>query len=450
MKPETTQRTAQWLHGSVIGASLFLCLWSLTLLLSGCAVGPNYRRPAVTAPAQFRSAPETNSTASLADMPWWAMFKDQTLTNLIQTALTNNYDIRIAMHRVEQSYALAVQTRSQFFPQIGYDGNAASGKNSLFGSPSPLGLAGRTGPGDSFLALFNASWEVDLWGRIRRLDESARAQYLASEEACRGLRPAASAECRRTHHHQHAHEPGQRRQDAAPANALAQHRDGQHRHDQRRGKFQGVGVRECRWRQDRYQAMVVNEDRPERSATPVRRTGINRAKPRPLHSSRSPRRRLPRRRNRATAWPNRHWWPGSPISRRCLRWSGSGTTRRPADAADRVGGVVGQDADGRASGHRLGACPNSRTSQPAAHATLPSRSRRIARSPGLRRAGLRHAVRSAEMSRGSGFNQIGKDPPLPTKSSRSKFTVHILVVTVSHAGEMCPVFSPHVKNYASF
>ena len=188
MKPETTQGTAQWLHGSVIGASLLLCLWSLTLILSGCAIGPNYRRPAVTAPAQFRSAPETNSTASLADMPWWAMFKDQTLTNLIQTALTNNYDIRIAMHRVEQSYALAVQTRSQFFPQIGYDGNAASGKNSLFGSPSPLGLAGRTGPGDSFLALFNASWEVDLWGRIRRLDESARAQYLASEEARRGLK----------------------------------------------------------------------------------------------------------------------------------------------------------------------------------------------------------------------------------------------------------------------
>jgi multidrug efflux system outer membrane protein len=127
-------------------------------------------------------------TASLADLPWWAVFKDQTLTNLIQTALTNNYDIRIAVRRVEQSYALAVQTRSQFFPQIGYDGNAASGKNSLFGSPSPLGLAGRTSPGDSFLALFNASWEVDLWGRIRRLDESARAQYLASQEARRGLR----------------------------------------------------------------------------------------------------------------------------------------------------------------------------------------------------------------------------------------------------------------------
>jgi multidrug efflux system outer membrane protein len=188
MKPETTQRTARWLHGSVIGASLLLCLWSLTLILSGCAIGPNCRRPAVAAPAQFRSAPETNLTASLADLPWWAVFKDQTLTNLIQTALTNNYDIRIAVRRVEQSYALAVQTRSQFFPQIGYDGNAASGKNSLFGSPSPLGLAGRTSPGDSFLALFNASWEVDLWGRIRRLDESARAQYLASQEARRGLR----------------------------------------------------------------------------------------------------------------------------------------------------------------------------------------------------------------------------------------------------------------------
>ncbi len=173
----------------VSGASLLLCVWSLTLVLSGCAIGPNYQRPPVASPANFRGATQNNSTASLADLPWWAVFKDQTLTNLIQTALTNNYDLRIALRRVEQSYALAVQTRSQFFPQIGYDGNAGRGKNSLFGSPSPLGLAGQhAGPSDSFLALFNASWEVDLWGRIRRLDESARAQYLASEEARRGVR----------------------------------------------------------------------------------------------------------------------------------------------------------------------------------------------------------------------------------------------------------------------
>lgn len=162
---------------------------SLTVILSGCAIGPNYRRPEVTAPAHFRNAPESNSTASLADLPWWAVFQDSTLTNLIQTALTNNYDLRLALSRVEQSYALTIQARSELLPQIGYEGSAARGKNSLFGSPSPLGLAGQhAGPGDSFLAMFNASWEVDLWGRVRRLNESARAQFLATEEARHGVR----------------------------------------------------------------------------------------------------------------------------------------------------------------------------------------------------------------------------------------------------------------------
>lgn len=178
-------------HLSAIRFRLFLllCAGGLALALSGCAIGPNYRPPKVSAPAQFRGAPATHSTSSLADLPWWAVFKDPTLTNLIQTALTNNYDLRIAVRRVQESRALAVQARSRFLPQIGYQGNAARGKNSIFGSPSPLGLSGqRAGPGDSFLALFNASWEVDLWGRIRRLNESARAQYLATEEARRGVR----------------------------------------------------------------------------------------------------------------------------------------------------------------------------------------------------------------------------------------------------------------------
>ena len=170
-------------------AGLALGVWGLALLLSGCAVGPNYHRPAVTAPAAFRGATETNQTSSLADLPWWAVFEDRTLTNLIQVALTNNYDLRTAVWRVEQSYALIVQARSQFLPQIGYQGGAARGENSFFGTPSPLGLAGQhAGPSDSFLALFNASWELDLWGRIRRLNESARAQYLATDEARRGVR----------------------------------------------------------------------------------------------------------------------------------------------------------------------------------------------------------------------------------------------------------------------
>lgn len=155
------------------------------LLVVGCAVGPNYKRPALDAPGQFQYSADPASTNSLADLPWWQIFNDSTLTNLIHVALTNNYDLRIAAARVEQARALAVQAHSQFFPQAGYQVDAYRGKNASSGSANPKG-GGTTG--DSFMAALNASWEIDLWGRIRRLNEAARAQFLASEEARRGVR----------------------------------------------------------------------------------------------------------------------------------------------------------------------------------------------------------------------------------------------------------------------
>ncbi|MEY2430275.1 MAG: outer membrane protein multidrug efflux system, partial [Verrucomicrobiota bacterium] len=154
------------------------------LLLSGCAVGPNYHRPDAHVPQQFRLSSDPASTNSLADIPWWQIFNDPTLTNLIHIALTNNYDVRIAATRVEQSRALAVQTRSQYFPQAGYEASAYRGKNSTAGSAT-YGTNHSTA--NSFLGALDASWEIDLWGRIRRLNESARAQFLASKEARRGV-----------------------------------------------------------------------------------------------------------------------------------------------------------------------------------------------------------------------------------------------------------------------
>ena len=154
------------------------------LLLNGCAIGPDYKRPAIDSPTHFRSASQTTSTNSLADLAWWDVYKDETLKELIRTALTNNYDLRIAVTRAEQARAIAMQARSQFFPQIGYEDEAARGKNSVLGTPSP---AAQGVTGNSFFGVFNASWEVDLWGRIRRLNESARAQFLAAEEARHGV-----------------------------------------------------------------------------------------------------------------------------------------------------------------------------------------------------------------------------------------------------------------------
>jgi multidrug efflux system outer membrane protein len=161
------------------------------LLLAGCAIGPNYHRPAAGVPQQFSDASDPASTNSLADLPWWEIFNDPILTNLIQIALTNNYDIAIAAARVEQARALAEQARSQFFPQAGYDVNTYRGKNASGGAANPAGGGATT---SSFEAALNASWEIDLWGRVRRLNEAARAQFFASEEARRGVRLSLIAE----------------------------------------------------------------------------------------------------------------------------------------------------------------------------------------------------------------------------------------------------------------
>jgi multidrug efflux system outer membrane protein len=161
-------------------------LWPViipALLLAGCAIGPRYKRPEAPAPAAFRGDNQAGATNSLADLPWWEVFQDDTLQGLIRTALTNNYDLRVATTRVEQAQAQAAEARSQFFPLIGYVGSAARGKNAASGAPSyNNGVTGNT-----FIAAAGASWEVDLWGRIRRLNESARAQYFATQEARRDV-----------------------------------------------------------------------------------------------------------------------------------------------------------------------------------------------------------------------------------------------------------------------
>src|SRR5579871_2415018 len=107
------------------------------LTLAGCAVGPNYKRPPVNAPASFRGATNQVSTNSLADLPWWSVFKDPVLHDLVRTALTNNYDLQIILTRLDQARALQMQARSQFMPQLGYGGEASRGRNSYLGLPLP-------------------------------------------------------------------------------------------------------------------------------------------------------------------------------------------------------------------------------------------------------------------------------------------------------------------------
>lgn len=167
----------------LVGCRQALVLLCVIGSLSGCAVGPNYRRPAIDSPVVFRGEnPPTN--AAPAGLDWWKVYQDPTLQALIQEAFTNNYDLRIAAARVEQARALAEQARSQFVPSVTYGGAVSRGANALFGSAYPNHAA----TVNSAVATLNAFWELDLWGRVRRLNESARAQFLASEEARRGVR----------------------------------------------------------------------------------------------------------------------------------------------------------------------------------------------------------------------------------------------------------------------
>ena len=163
-----------------IRCSLFLIVG--VAILGGCAVGPNYQRPAVQSPENFRFA-ESQATNSLGDLPWWQVFQDPVLQGLIGTAITNNYDLKQAVARVEQARNQAAVASSAFFPQIGYGGDIGRGRNALYNAPASL-----NGSTESSAQLtLNAAWEIDLWGRIRRSSEAARAQYLATDEARRGV-----------------------------------------------------------------------------------------------------------------------------------------------------------------------------------------------------------------------------------------------------------------------
>jgi outer membrane protein, multidrug efflux system len=170
-------------HGDASHFSMARQLFCLALLLgwmAGCAVGPNYKRPAITAPEQTRGAAGAAQAASLADSGWWDVFHDDALRGLIDEALQKSYDVRVALARVEEARANAGIARSEFFPQATYQAQWSRSRESDILAPG----VGTVSLHDVNLG---ASWEIDLWGRIRRSSEAALAQYLASEDARRGV-----------------------------------------------------------------------------------------------------------------------------------------------------------------------------------------------------------------------------------------------------------------------
>lgn len=150
----------------------------LALSISGCMMGPDYSRPAVDTPAAWRLSDQ--SAKDLANTAWWEQFNDPVLNDLVQIALRENKDLLIASARIEEFAGRYGITQSQMYPQVGIGADAARQRNTISGT----GIKDTYNTYDAFLS---ASWEIDLWGKIRRQSEAARAQILASEEGKQGV-----------------------------------------------------------------------------------------------------------------------------------------------------------------------------------------------------------------------------------------------------------------------
>jgi NodT family efflux transporter outer membrane factor (OMF) lipoprotein len=164
-------------------ATVSLAVTAVMALLTGCAVGTQYKRPAVATPPEFRGETILSRTdaASLADLKWFEVFKDEQLQQLVTAALKNNYDMREAAVRVQKSRALLGITRSDQLPTISTSGGVTTQRtsaNGAFALPQNLDLTRTYGSVGSNLL----SYEVDLWGRLRNATAAARADLLASEE----------------------------------------------------------------------------------------------------------------------------------------------------------------------------------------------------------------------------------------------------------------------------
>jgi multidrug efflux system outer membrane protein len=155
-------------------------------VLGGCSVGPNYQRPETESPETWQHADSSfmidSSLVTAADSSWWEGFGDTVLTALVETSLQNNADVRIAAARVEQFMGLYGVAKSDFFPKVDARAGAVRGQRIV----TPGGDEARPTT-NTFEVSLQASWEIDLWGRVRRASEAARADLLGAEEARRAV-----------------------------------------------------------------------------------------------------------------------------------------------------------------------------------------------------------------------------------------------------------------------
>ena len=150
---------------------------------AGCMLGPDYSRPYLTTPPSFRDAPE--ETASIADMPWWEVFRDETLQALVRESLESSRALDAAIADMERARGLAAAQRGELFPTFGTIGNAAREKKASLGALDPQ--ADFDDERSTYAGALAVAWEADVWGRLRRASEASRADLLASDAVRRGV-----------------------------------------------------------------------------------------------------------------------------------------------------------------------------------------------------------------------------------------------------------------------
>jgi len=156
---------------------ILLSLAVALLLTAGCTFGPDYARPDIDMPASYRIT--TGQAAELANTAWWSLFDDPILDRMIETALRNNKDVRLAAERVLEFAARVDISRAGLYPQLGYQAAAGRSKSNVPGRGQSTD--------DNFLATLNVGWELDVWGRVQKATEAERARLLAAEEGRRSV-----------------------------------------------------------------------------------------------------------------------------------------------------------------------------------------------------------------------------------------------------------------------
>lgn len=157
------------------------------LAAAGCTVGPNYERPKLEPPAQHRGLAPQPAAESVADVPWWQVYQDPVLQGLLREGITKNLDLRAASARVMESRALAGVAKSYLYPDIGVGFGTTQEQRSRVGDPKLTEAQVPDRTYSNWALSGSLSWEIDLFGRLRRNRESAFAQYLASEEGRRAV-----------------------------------------------------------------------------------------------------------------------------------------------------------------------------------------------------------------------------------------------------------------------